>query len=691
MNHTGYISISYEFGIIVVSIVFLVRMCIYQRFHNHDSAYKWLVLWLICSTIFSALRFSQIISTNEMIAILSIRGQNAIAYAFGPYVCVNLVYSYAEIRVSRKANLISSILCGIMAIAVSCTSAFYTYSPSLKHTIFNENFIGVTSSSLFPLAAIIPIVSMIWAAYILRKNKTAENNILAVGFIVGLFFVMSDLAQIFFNNVWLRLFDLQFVLLGITFEIIQYRQFMAFNNNLETAINEKTMALKTKVDELHKKEEQLLAINKRNHILAYFDELTGLPNKLSLYEWADTYGETIHIQEVSIFLINIDNYSSINEFYGHKNAGLFISNIARILEDLKKDNSVLFKFSDNQFVFACFNNPSQDNEEFAKTIYSNFTYPLRINSIVCKIMTSIGIASISHTEDIYDGLKMAETALNYVKKYRINSYKKFDDKLRIDTARKHLIENELNTALEKDEFYLCYQPQLDISSGNIRGFEALLRWENSKLGVVGPTEFIPIAEEIGMINDIGKWVIREVMANAIKIKDMYGIKYIFSINISVTQLFNRELIEMLEELKISGKLYPDLIEFEITESIFALENYDAIGALNKISTYGISLALDDFGTGYSSLSYLKELPISVLKIDKAFISESQSKTSITDCIVSLGHKLGMEVIAEGVETNAQLEAIKKLKCNYIQGYLFSKPLEERYLFAFINENLLRCS
>lgn len=241
------------------------------------------------------------------------------------------------------------------------------------------------------------------------------------------------------------------------------------------------------------------------------------------------------------------------------------------------------------------------------------------------------------------------------------------------------IEKHLRTALENNEFSLYYQPQLNVKSGKITGFEALIRWNSPQLGMVSPLKFIHIAEDSQLIIPIGEWVLRSACM-FIKGLHMQGYtQYTISVNISILQLIQDNFIDVVHNVLDSIGLSPSYLELEITESML-MESFDAINKkLEKLREKGIRIALDDFGKGYSSLNYLKQLPISTLKIDKTFIdniSNSDNSSTLSGTIVMLGHNMGLSIVAEGVETKEQFEYLSKHKCDIIQGYLFSKPLQE---------------
>jgi len=262
-----------------------------------------------------------------------------------------------------------------------------------------------------------------------------------------------------------------------------------------------------------------------------------------------------------------------------------------------------------------------------------------------------------------------------------NNYKFYDDNLRDEVFKKLKMEEHLSNALEKDELYLCYQPQVDIKSCKIRGFEALLRWKNGEIGMISPLEFIPIAEETGLIIPIGEWVLEKACETNKIWQENHNFNAIISVNISPVQLKQNDFAEKVKRILDKTGLKPEFLEIEITESIL-IDSFDIVDMLWELKKLGVKISLDDFGTGFSSLNYLTKLPLNTLKVDKTFVdnikTDSKEK-AVIESIISLVHKLELEVIAEGVETKEQLEYLIQSNCNNVQGFLFCKPLIESEL------------
>jgi EAL domain-containing protein (putative c-di-GMP-specific phosphodiesterase class I) len=278
-------------------------------------------------------------------------------------------------------------------------------------------------------------------------------------------------------------------------------------------------------------------------------------------------------------------------------------------------------------------------------------------------------------------------AMYKVKQKGKNGYCFFNTLIKEEIQARVNIERHLKKALDNDEFILHYQPQIDVETKNIIGFESLVRWLSPDMGLVPPLKFIHIAEETGFIVPLGEWILRTSCQFCKNINRERNTNYKISVNISVMQLLQDNFNDMVERALKDTGLSANLLELEITESIIMESPELIVGKLKQLRQKGISVALDDFGTGYSSLAYLKNIPITTLKIDKLFIddiSSDDSNTTLTDSIISLGHKIGLTIVAEGVETTDQLKYLENNKCDMIQGYLFSKPLPPEDISKLLN-------
>lgn len=428
--------------------------------------------------------------------------------------------------------------------------------------------------------------------------------------------------------------------------------------------------------------------------IAYHDPLTGLYNRLYLYETAGTRLSHMKLDDSNTMLdammfIDIDNFKFINDTLGHSFGDKFLLEAAMRLLTLTKYNYELYRLSGDEFVFYMKNvSDKQEIELYANKIMDSFSEPFSIDGNNISASVSIGISLYPlDGKDVDSLLRYADMAMYKVKQRGKKGYCFFNTLIKDEIQARVNIEMHLKKALENNEFILHYQPQIDVETKQIIGFEALVRWLSPEMGLVPPLKFIHIAEETGFIVPLGEWILRTSCQFCKTINSERNTNYKISVNISVMQILQDNFNEMVEKALIDTGLSPNLLELEITESIIMESPELIVGKLKALREKGISVALDDFGTGYSSLAYLKSIPITTLKIDKLFIddiSSDDSNTTLTDSIISLGHKIGLTIVAEGVETTDQLKYLENNKCDMIQGYLFSKPLPPEDIDKILN-------
>lgn len=416
--------------------------------------------------------------------------------------------------------------------------------------------------------------------------------------------------------------------------------------------------------------------------MAYNDYLTGLPNRISLYEDLTKHLEKSPDINKAILFIDSDNFKFINDTLGHFCGDKLIIVIGERLHSIFTHNYKVYRIGGDEFIVYIHNYSNiGEVENSAEKILKCFKKPIDVESSILHTTVSIGIALYPQNgANIDELLKCADIAMYKSKESGKNKFMFYNDTMNEKVTERMIVEKYLHTALDNNEFIIYYQPQLDIDTMKISGFEALIRWKNPKLGFVSPIKFIKFAEDTHLIIPIGAWILKNA---CIFIKSLHNQGYshlTIAVNISMLQLLQENFIDTVMQIIESVDLDPKLLELEITESIL-MESYEAIGAkLEQLRSKGVKIALDDFGQGYSSLSYLKQLPITTLKIDKIFIdsiSAENSEKSFTDIIIMIGRRMGLTVLAEGVETQEQLKYLAKYQCHKIQGYLFSKPLPQK--------------
>ncbi len=412
----------------------------------------------------------------------------------------------------------------------------------------------------------------------------------------------------------------------------------------------------------------------------YYDSMTKLPNRLLLQdrlEFMINHARRNN-QLMALLLLDIDRFKMINDTFGYEAGDALLRITADRLVLCTRDVDVVFRSGDDEFavILEEIARP-EDAAKVAQRILDAGSEPLRIGGHDIYATTCIGI-SIFPTDG--DGkvqiLQNAEAAMRRAKEVGLNSFEHYKPTMNARAMERLSLENDLRNAVANSQLCAFYQPQIDIKSGRITGAEALLRWKHPNLGMVQPGQFIPIAEDTGLILSIGEWVLRTACVEARK---SYGNEkpFVISVNLSASQFRQQNLFSIVESALKDADLPPDLLELEITETMSMKNPEDTMAVLRKLKDLGIRIAIDDFGTGYSSLSYLKRFPIDTLKIDRSFIidiPENSRDAEIVKAIITMAHSLDLSVIAEGVEMEPQAQYLLENGCEKIQGYLFSPPV-----------------
>lgn len=431
----------------------------------------------------------------------------------------------------------------------------------------------------------------------------------------------------------------------------------------------------------------LTDISERKHIeeqikfMAYYDTLTGLPNRALFIMSLEEELKKARLQKNSggVLFLDLDNFKNINDTLGHDYGDRLLEATAERLKSVINGRNLISRFGGDEFILLI---PDTEGEEYiikvTDKLMNIFREPLYIYDKRIYITGSIGMAVYPKDgESVSVLLKNADTAMYKAKATGKNKYAFFDKEMQDGLERKTKIELLLRNALENNQFQIYYQPQYDMETKRISGFEALLRLQNEKGEFISPLEFIPIAEESGLIHEIGEWCLRNSCLKNKEWKDK-GYEYnCISVNISSLQFQQDNFVEGIKRILEDTGLKPEFLEIEITETVLMKYLQVNVKKLEELRDMGVKVALDDFGTGYSSLNYLRRMPINTLKIDKSFIDGiclSPKEEAIAEGIIQMAHKMGLEVVAEGVEDNRQLQVLIEKKCDKVQGYLFSKPL-----------------
>lgn len=430
--------------------------------------------------------------------------------------------------------------------------------------------------------------------------------------------------------------------------------------------------------------------------MAYHNQLTDLPNRFRLDEDIVKFMEEVKDtdEKLAIIMIDLDHFKNINDIAGHFVGDTILLNVSMRLSEIDFSDFVskthLYHLGGDEFYFLLKGFKEEFLEEVIKRINNCFSEAFTYNELEFIITTSIGISIYpQYAKSPEELLKQADMALYTAKDTGRNTFQLYNDQINEEIMRKLELQNEIRKALDNEEFTLYYQPQLDLTTNKIVGVEALIRWFHPTKGFISPGEFIPIAEESGLIIPIGEWVIKEACKQVKKWTDI-GIKdIVISVNIATQHFLQRDFLPMICQLVQKMDVDHEKIDLEITEGSLLKNTENTIDVLKELRNRGFKISIDDFGTGYSSLGYLKNFPITTLKIDQSFIRNlptNKEDQAIVATIINLAKNLNMKVIAEGVETKEALQILKEDNCDMIQGYYFSKPLPAKEVEQLIALN-----
>ncbi|MEK4031177.1 EAL domain-containing protein [Pseudobacillus sp. FSL P4-0506] len=426
--------------------------------------------------------------------------------------------------------------------------------------------------------------------------------------------------------------------------------------------------------------------------LAYHDTLTDLPNRRLFMKHLreEIKKAKSSSSQLAVMFIDLDRFKFVNDSWGHENGDFILTKAAeRIKKSLRSSDLVARLGGDEFTVLLSGISKIEELERLVERIHLDFQEPLEIAGQMYTPSCSIGIATFPQDgEKAGELLSKADTALYFVKERGRNGYAFFEAEMEEKSLERILLENELRKAIQLEQFHIDYQPKIDLSKNILIGMEALVRWNHPELGKISPNNFIPLAEETGIIIPLGEWVLRRGCEQNKEWQDKGYTPLKISINLSARQISDPDIVRKIEKILIETRLEPKWLEIEVTESVFVnIEN--AITILQQLRDLGIHISIDDFGTGYSSFSYIKHLPVDTLKIDASFIRDiHQNKESqaIVQAVLTLSQTLGINVIAEGVENQGQLNVLREDGCLQGQGFLFSKPLSSQDFEEYLKES-----
>lgn len=417
----------------------------------------------------------------------------------------------------------------------------------------------------------------------------------------------------------------------------------------------------------------------RLNFLTYHDELTGLPNRV-LFQ--DRLRQSMHEadrteRQVAVMVLDLDRFKTINDSLGHDAGNVMLRIVAERIQSVVRKCDSLARLSGDEFVLAVGEvHTASDAITFAQRVMTALAPPIHIGDQDLYVTASLGIALYPvDGNDIEDLLRDADAAMHQAKQSGRNTFQFYQAEMNAGARQRLTMEASLRQAIAKDEFLLCFQPQVNLLEHKVHGAEALIRWRNGKT-LVSPAEFIPLLEETGLIIPVGAWVLRTAV-NWLKGWHDRGLELNVSVNVSARQFHDPHFVDTVLQIADESGVSPNFIELELTESTLMANESHAIELLNTLKSVGFKLAIDDFGTGYSSLSYLKKLPVDYLKVDKSFVlnmASDQDDLIIVRSTVDLAHNLGLKVIAEGIENPIVIRLLREMRCELAQGFLIGRPL-----------------
>jgi diguanylate cyclase (GGDEF)-like protein/PAS domain S-box-containing protein len=470
-------------------------------------------------------------------------------------------------------------------------------------------------------------------------------------------------------------------------------------------INGQTIYVESRIAEIHYKgEKAILAATqdvtyrkkseeKIKH-MAFFDELTELPNRAMFHKHLNEVIEKAREQksQVAVMFIDLDRFKFINDTFGHSFGDVFLKNVAKRMVQLLGNQGNIYRFGGDEFCVLIDRADSRKSIMIALKMIAGFGKTFNIENREFYTTPSIGISFYPKDGEDEDSLiKHADIAMYKAKSCGGNNYQLYSSVLNMENGNKMEMESALRKALINREFFIHYQPKINLHTGEMMGLEALIRWQHPDWGLVSPLQFISIAEETGLIIPIGKWILHEASLQMKKWHNEGNSTLCIAVNISPRQFQDKGFIKMVRDVLKDSQLDPQCLKLEITESI--MNNIqESISILSELKQIGVKISIDDFGTGYSSLSYLKYLPIDEIKIDKSFIEDiptSQKDVAIVKTIIDMGHHLQVSVTAEGIETEQQYLTLREHHCHIGQGYFFSKPLPPAEVEQILQPSTLR--
>jgi diguanylate cyclase (GGDEF)-like protein len=422
---------------------------------------------------------------------------------------------------------------------------------------------------------------------------------------------------------------------------------------------------------------------------AYYDALTGLPNRQLFKDRLER--EIAHARrtqtQIALIYIDLDRFKNVNDSMGHSAGDALLRGVSEQLVSQLRESDTLARLGGDEFVVIAPGPQEQPAHVLAERLQAALREPIVVQGATCFAQASVGLAVYPQDgTDVESLLRNADIAMYRSKVAGPGGITYFEEAMNLDAQRRLLVEQRLRLALRSGDLGVEFQAKVNLNDGSLGGFEALARWNDSQLGVVPPVEFIAVAEECGLINELGAWVLNEACSTYRKLREQGIDLRQVSVNVSMRQLRDDRLVNEVRDALLRHTMTPESLEIEVTESTLAGNQREVSTLLETLRRMGVRIAIDDFGTGYSSMSVLSELPTDALKIDRSFVTASATQgasRSVVEAIITIAHLLGKSTVAEGVETSEQVRILRELGCDFAQGYLFAKPVRAKELPAVI--------
>ena len=458
-------------------------------------------------------------------------------------------------------------------------------------------------------------------------------------------------------------------------------------NEMLTRIEQRNVALKHELLERKSAEERL-------DMLAHFDTVTHLPNRHFFNERLLAVVERCLTTpwRAGLLFVDLDNFKIVNDTLGHDVGDQLLYGVAHRLASSVRSGDVVCRIGGDEFAIIAEDLKNADDAEVvAAKALEALRAPFQFGDNEIFVTASIGISiAPDDARDMHELLRNADTAMYFAKERGKSTYQSFLPDMKGKALKRLTMESHLRRAVERNEFVVHYQPQFDVHSRSMVGVEALVRWHHPEFGLVGPNEFIPIAEETGLIVPIGEWVLRQASLDVLAMHEHSGVPLHLAVNLSGRQFKENDIVERILAIIQETAFPPELLEIEITESMLMDISDKTLEKMNALRDAGLSLSLDDFGTGYSSMSYLKRFPISRLKIDRSFVRDvphDADDAAIVQAIIAMGRTLKMSIVAEGVETSQQADFLRHNGCDNLQGFLLARPMPKEDLATLLQQAL----